>query len=88
MTNKNLNIFKYKHLSESHLFLNIFWIMGRKHVFIEDWLFHWNFVLFFVSVYSVLQSLPSAMGYQAAALVCAKAFVNTSPVAIKFLVSH
>lgn len=32
--------------------------------------------LYFVSVYSVLQSLPSAMGYQAAALACAKGLAS------------
>lgn len=46
MTNENLNILRYKDPRESHLFLKIFWIMGRKHVFIQDWLFCRNFVLF------------------------------------------
>lgn len=48
LTNENLNIFRYNDLSESNLFLKIFWIMGRKHIFIQDWLFCWNFVLFFI----------------------------------------
>lgn len=56
MANENVNIFKYKNLSESHLFLKIFWILSRKYILIPVWLPCWNFVLFStfsVSIHSV-----------------------------------
>lgn len=55
MANENLYIFKCKNLSESLLFLKIFWILSRKCVLVPDWLSCWNFVLF--SMFSV--SFPS-----------------------------